>query len=85
MAGNIELDDFVAGIEEATDTEAADAEAVDDETSFSLQRQEEEQGGGDARIASLRLENLQSAIDDYYTKLAKLEGEPQLGRDSSNF
>ena len=85
MAGNIEIDDFVAGIEEATDTEAADAEAVDDETSFSLQRQEEEQAGGDARIASLRRENLQSAIDDYYTKLAKLEGEPQLGRDPSNF
>ena len=42
MAGNIELDDFVAGVDEAADEEAADAEAVDDETSFSLQRQEEE-------------------------------------------
>ena len=85
MAGNIELDDFVADIEEATDTEAADAEAVDEETSFSLQRQEEEQAGGGARIAPLRRENLQSAIDDYYTKLAKQEREPQLGRDPSNF
>ena len=87
MAGNIELDSFVADIEEAADTEAADAEAVDEETSFSLQRQEEEQAGGGARIAPLRRENLQSVIDDYYTKLAKQEREPQqqLGRDPSNF
>ena len=86
MAGNIELDDFVVGIEEeADDEEAADAEAVDDETSFSLQSIEPEQAGGGARIAPLRQENLQSAIDDYYTKLTKQEGEPQLGRDPSNF
>ena len=84
MAADIELDDFVAGLGEDADEEAADAEAADDETSFSLQRQEQEQEGGGARIAPLRRENLQSAIDDYYTKLTKLVGEPQLGRDPSN-
>ena len=85
MAENIELDDFVAGLGEDADEEAADEEAADDETSLSFQRQEEEQEGGGARIAPLRRENLQSAIDDYYTKLTKLVGEPQLGRDPSIF
>ena len=85
MAENMELDDFATGLGEDADEEGADEEAADEETSFFLQPIEPEQAGGGARIAPLRRENLQSAIDDYYTKLAKQEGEPQLGRDPSNF
>ena len=84
MAEDIELDDFVAGLGEDADEEAADEEAADEETSFSFQPIEPPEQVG-ARIAPLRRENLQSVIDDYYTKLAKQEGEPQLGRDPSNF
>ena len=77
MAEDNELDDFVAGLLE---------EDADEETSFSFQPIEtSEQAGGGDRITSLRRENLRSAIDDYYTKLVKQEGEPQLGRDPSNF
>ena len=37
------------------------------------------------RIPLLQRDLLQSSIDDYYAALVKQEGEPQLGRDPSNF
>ena len=88
MAENIELDDLddeIYSLAADLDIEAkyaADEEAVD-ETSFLLHPIEPEQAG--AKISPLRRENLRSAIDDYYTKLAKQEGEPQLGRNPLNF
>ena len=73
MAEDIELDDYVADIL----GEDADEEVADEETSFSFQPIDTEQAGGGDRITPLRRENLRSAIDDYYNKLAKQEGEPQ--------
>ena len=94
MAENIELSGLMEDpLEEGADEDAADEEAADAETSFSLQPPE--QAGewfektssfppGD-KISPLHRENLQSAVDDYYAALVKREGEPQLGRDPSNF
>ena len=68
MEATIELDDFVTA-----DEDDADEEAADEETSFSFQPIEPPEQASD-RITSLRRENLQSAVDDYYTKLTKQEG-----------
>ena len=84
MAADIELDDFVGGLEDDADEEIADEEAADEETSFSFQPIDAQEQAGD-RIPLLRQEILQVSVDDYYTKLAKQEGEPQLARDPSNF
>ena len=90
MAEDIELSGLMedplekAADEDAADEDAADEDAADAETSFSFQPIDAPEQAG-ARIVSLRQENLQSAVDDYYTALVKLEGEPQLGRDPSNF
>ena len=89
MAADIELDDFVAGLEDDpdeddADEEIADEEAADEETGFSFQPIDAQEQAGD-KIPLLRREILQVSVDDYYTKLAKQEGEPQLARDPSNF
>ena len=86
MAEDIELSGLMEDpLEEDADKEAADEEAAYEETSFSsFQPIDAQERAGD-RIPLLRRENLQSAVDDYYTKLAKQERKPQLGRDPSNF
>ena len=76
MAEDIEL----SGLMEDPLEEAADEDAADEETSFSFQpidAPEQEDVG--VTVPSLQRELLQTAIDDYYTALVKLEGEPQLG------
>ena len=88
MAEDIELDDFLPDVEEgadedAADEEAADEEAADEETGF-FQPIDAPERAGD-RIPLLQRDLLQSAVDDYYAALVKQEGEPQLGRDPSNF
>ena len=86
MAENIELSGLMEDpLEEGADEDAADEEAPDAETSFSsFQPIDAPERAGD-RIPLLQRENLQSAVDDYYAALVKQEGEPQLGRDPSNF
>ena len=67
------------------DEDAADEEAADAETSFSsFQPIDAPEQAGD-KIPLLQRDLLQSSIDDYYAALVKLVGEPQLGRDPSNF
>ena len=83
MADDIELDDFVTGLEDALDEDAADEDAADRETNLFQPIDASEQVGGS--IPLLRRDLLQSSIDDYYAALVKLVGEPQLGRDPSNF
>ena len=85
MAEDIELDEFLADLEEGADEDAADEEAADEETGFSsFQPIDAPEQVGD-RIPLLQRDLLQSSIDDYYAALVKQEGEPQLGRDPSNF
>ena len=88
MAEDIELDEFLADVEEGADEDAADEdvvdeEAADEETSLFQPIDAPEQAGD--RIPLLQRDLLQSAVDDYYAALVKQEGEPQLGRDPSNF
>ena len=83
MAEDIELDDFLPDVEEGADEDAADEEAADEETGFFQPIDAPEQVGD--RIPLLQRDLLQSAVDDYYAALVKQEGEPQLGRDPSNF
>ena len=85
MADDIELDELLADVEDADDEDAADEEAADAETSFSyFQPIDAPEQVGD-KIPLLQRDLLQSSIDDYYAALVKQEGEPQLGRDPSNF
>ena len=85
MAEDIELDEFLAGLGDDLDEDAADEEAADEETGFSsFQPIDAPERAGD-RIPLLQRDLLQSSIDDYYAALVKLAGEPQLGRDPSNF
>ena len=84
MAADIELDDFVAGLEDDpdeddADEEIADEEAADEETGFSFQPIDAQEQAGD-KIPLLRREILQVSVDDYYTKLAKQEGLTQPSR-----
>ena len=83
MAEDIELDEFLAGLEKDADEDAADEEAADAETGL-FQPIDAPERAGD-RIPLLQRDLLQSSIDDYYAALVKLVGEPQLGRDPSNF
>ena len=84
MAENIELDDFGKDpLEEGADEDAADEEAADAETGLFQPINAPEQAGD--RIPLLQRDLLQSSIDDYYAALVKQAGEPQLGRDPSNF
>ena len=83
MAEDIELDDFLPDVEEGADEDAADEEAADEETGFFQPIDAPEQVGD--RIPLLQRDLLQSAVDDYYAALVKQEGEPQLGRNPSNF
>ena len=85
MAEDIELDELLADLEEGADEDAADEEADDEETGLSyFEPIDAPEQVGD-RIPLLQRDLLQSSIDDYYAALAKHEGEPQLGRDPSNF
>ena len=83
MAEDIELDEFLPDVEEGADEDAADEEAADEEIGFFQPIDAPEQVGD--RIPLLQRDLLQSAVDDYYAALVKQEGEPQLGRDPSNF
>ena len=80
MADDIELDEILA---EGADEDAADEDAADAETGL-FQPVDAPELAGD-RIPILQRDLLQSSIDDYYAALVKLVGEPQLGRDPSNF
>ena len=83
MAEDIELSGLMEDpLEEGADEDAADEEAADAETSFSSFQPPEQAGD---RIPLLQRDLLQSSIDDYYAALVKQAGEPQLGRDPSNF
>ena len=86
MAEDIELSGLMEDpLEEGADEDAADEDVAVAETSFSsFQPIDAQERAGD-RIPLLQRENLQSSIDDYYTALVKQAGEPQLGRDPSNF
>ena len=68
---------------DALDEDAADEEAADAETNLFQPIDAPEQVGGSIQLLQRNL--LQSSIDDYYAALVKLVGEPQLGRDPSNF
>ena len=82
MAEDIELSGLMEDpLEEAADEDAVDKEAAYEETSFFQPIDAPEQAGD--RIPLLR-EKTCSHVDDYYD-LVKQEGEPQLGRDPSNF
>ena len=79
MAEDIELDDFG----EDPPEEGADKDDVDKDTGL-FQPIDAPERVGD-RIPLLQRDLLQSSIDDYYAALVKQAGEPQLGRDPSNF
>ena len=79
MAEDIELDDF----EKDPLEEGADKDDVDKETGLFQPINAPEEVGD--RIPLLQRDLLQSSIDDYYAALVKQAGEPQLGRDPSNF
>ena len=85
MADDIELAELLADLEDGADEDAADEEAADEETGLSsFEPIDAPEQVGD-RIPLLQRDLLQSSIDDYYAALVKQEGEPQLGRDPSNF
>ena len=85
MADDIELDELLADLKDGDDEDAADEEAADEETGVSyFEPIDAPEQVGD-KIPLLQRDLLQSSIDDYYAALVKQEGEPQLGRDPSNF